>query len=441
MFNFWQKFLLYAKLPEMRLFWYFLPLVFILFAIEIFYLPTLALWFSGGFFIFLAAIILVNNLRLARSNLEIKIERNELTSVIATLRDGVIAYDSNFKILIFNQAAEQIFNLKRENVVNVRFAPEQIKELRFKLLSQILFPSLAPSITKRSEAGAYPQVMDISFKEPTMEFRVITNKIIDSAGNLLGFVKIIRDRTREVEVLRSKSEFIGVATHQLRTPLTSIHWVLENLTNDTLSDEQKKIADVGLEASSYMVKVVNDLFDVFQIEEGRFGYNFEKLNIVELVEKIAFKTKEVCAELGLKLIFQKPEELIEINVDSQKISMVLLNILDNAVKYNVKNGEIILTIEKLSDKPYIRISVKDTGIGINEKDANKLFTKFFRGENATKAISTASGLGLYIAQNIVRRHGGEIKFESELNRGSIFYFTLPIDPKLIPPKEIIYGEE
>ena len=180
---------------------------------------------------------------------------------------------------------------------------------------------------------------------------------------------------------------------------------------------------------------------MFQIEEGRFGYNFEKLNIIELIEKIVSKTKEVCAELGLKLIFQKPDELIEINADSQKISMALLNILDNAVKYNVKNGEIILAVEKLIDKPYIRISVKDTGIGIDEKDAGKLFTKFFRGENAAKAIPTASGLGLYIAQNIIRRHGGEIKFESELNRGSVFYFTLPIDPKLIPPKEIIYGEE
>jgi len=438
---FFQKLILYAKLPEMRLFWYFLPLVFIIFAIEIFYLPVLALWFSASFFIILAAIILVNNLRLARSNLEIKIERNELTSVITTLRDGVIAYDSDFKILIFNQAAEQIFNLKRENVINVRFAPEQIKEQKFKLLSQILFPSLAPSIIKRSEAGAYPQVVDISFKEPMMEFRVITNKIIDPAGNLLGFVKIIRDRTREVEVLRSKSEFIGVATHQLRTPLTSINWVLENLTKDSLSDEQKKMAGVGLEASSYMLKVVNDLFDVFQIEEGRFGYNFEKLNIIELVEKIVSKTKEVCVGFGLKLIFQKPDEPIEINADSQRLSTVLLNILDNAVKYNVKNGEIVLIIEKLNNKPYIQFTIKDTGMGISEEDIGKLFTKFFRGQNAIKTVPTASGLGLYIAQNIIRRHGGEIWVESELNRGSVFYFTLPTDPKLIPPKEIIYGEE
>ncbi|MCL5004547.1 MAG: ATP-binding protein [Patescibacteria group bacterium] len=442
MANFFQKLLLYVKLPEMRLFWYFLPLVLAIFIMEVFYLPVLALWFSGGFFIFLAAIILVNNLRLARSNLEIKIERNELTSVVATLRDGVIAYDPNFKILIFNQAGEQIFNLKREEVVGAGFSPEKIKEPKFKLLSQVLFPSLAPSMTKRSEAGVYPQVIDLSFKEPNLEFRVITNRIVDPAGNLLGFVKIVRDRTREVEVLRSKSEFIGVATHQLRTPLTSVHWVLENLMNDSLNETQKEMVNVGIGASSYMVKIVNDLFDVFQIEEGRFGYNFEKINIIKLVEDIVAKTKEVCANLGLKIYFQKPEDgQIEIFADSQKLSRALVNILDNSVKYNVKNGEIVLTLERMADKPYVQISVKDTGIGIMEKDMGKLFTKFFRGENAVKSISTASGLGLYIAQNIIRRHGGEIRAESELNRGSIFYFTLPTDQRLIPPKEIVYGEE
>jgi signal transduction histidine kinase len=220
-----------------------------------------------------------------------------------------------------------------------------------------------------------------------------------------------------------------------------LHWALENLTKDSLNEDQKKMAKLGLEASSYMVKIVNDLFDVFQIEEGRFGYNFEKIDIVKLVEDIFLKTKEACVNLGLKIFFQKPEEQIEISADPQKLSRALLSMLDNAVKYNVKNGEIVLAMGKIADKPFIQISVKDTGIGIAEKDIDKLFSKFFRGENAIKAIPTASGLGLYIAQNIIRRHGGELWAESELNRGSVFYFTLPTDPRLIPPKEIVYGEE
>ncbi len=439
--NLYQKFLLYAKLPEMRLFWYFLPLTVAIFVIEVFYLPSLVLWFSAGFFIFLAGIILVNNLRLAKSNLEIKIERNELTSVITTLRDGIIAYDPDFKILIFNQAAEQIFNLKSGDVIGINFTPEKIKESRFKLLSQILFPSLAPSITKRSEVGVYPQIVDVSFKEPIMELRAITNKIVDPAGNLLGFVKIIRDRTREVETLRSKSEFIVIASHQLRTPLTSINWIFENLEKESLDENQKQMVALGRGSSSYALKIVNDLLDVSQIEGGRFGYNFQKTDIVNFIEQIIAKSKELVQDTGIKIYFRKPSEQIEITIDSQKLSMVIFNLLDNAIRYNVKSGEVVVSIEKLSSKPFIQIGIKDTGIGIATDNINKLFTKFFRGENAIRFVPNGSGLGLYIAQNIIRRHGGEIWVESEINRGSVFYFTLPTDSNLIPPKEIVYGEE
>src|SRR3989344_7527155 len=188
--RFWQKFILYSGLPEMKIFWYFLPLILIIFIIEIFYLPAIALWFSAGFFIVLASIILINNLRLAASNLEIKIERNETSSIISALSSGIIAYDPNFKVLIFNKAAEQIFNLKSNEVVGRNFSPENIKEQHFKLFIQALFPSLAPVITKRSDPEVYPQIIDISFDDPKIELRVAINKIIDPSGNLLGFFKI-----------------------------------------------------------------------------------------------------------------------------------------------------------------------------------------------------------------------------------------------------------
>ena len=121
--RFFQKLLLYAKLPEMRLFWFFLAVSLILLAINIFYLPKFWVLVSLAIFLVLGAIILVNNLRLARSNLEVKIERNELKSIIFNLRDGIIAYDPNFKILIFNRAAEEIFNLKAQEVIGQYFSP------------------------------------------------------------------------------------------------------------------------------------------------------------------------------------------------------------------------------------------------------------------------------------------------------------------------------
>ena len=130
-----------------------------------------------------------------------------------------------------------------------------------------------------------------------------------------------------------------------------------------------------------------------------------------------------------------------LTLDPQKLGVAISNLIDNAVKYNVQNGEVIIGIERLKDKPYVQISVKDTGLGISPEAMSNLFTKFFRAENAVKSVPDGIGLGLYIAKNIIQRHGGEIRAESQVNRGTTFYFTLPTDPKLVPAKEIVYSED
>lgn len=440
--RFFQKLLLYAKLQEMRLFWFFLPLLVIFLAVNIFYLPQLWFFINLGFFLVLGTIILVNNLRLARSNLEIKIERNELMSIIFNLTDGIIAYDPNFRILIFNRAAEQIFNLKAQEIIGQYFTPERAQEPRLRLLSQVIFSSLAPVVMRRSDPGIYPQIVDLSFDEPRIELRATTDKIIDPNGQLLGFVKIVSDRTRETELIRSKTEFIAVASHQLRTPLTSLHWALESLAKQNLEASQKELANTGLEASVKLLKIVNDLLDVSKIEEGRFGYQFENVNIISFIEEIIESMKNFAKQFNIKIYFQKPTDpSITLSIDFQKLSMVISNLIDNAIRYNVPNGEVVVGVERVKDQPYIKISVKDTGVGIPADELNKLFAKFFRAENAIKLYSEGSGLGLYIVKNIIKRHGGQIWVESEINRGSTFYFTLPTDPKLIPPKEVVYGED
>jgi signal transduction histidine kinase len=442
MTRFFKKLALYAKLPEMRLFWFLLPLLIILLAIDIFYLPQLWVLIALGAFLVLGVIILVSSLRLARSNLEIKIERNEVMSIISNLADGVIAYDPNFKILIFNRAAEQIFKLKAHDALGQYFAPERAQEPRFKLISQVIFPSLAPMVVRRSETGVFPQMVDLSFDEPKIELRITTDKIIDPNGQLLGFVKIVRDRTRETELIRSKTEFIAVASHQLRTPLTGIHWALESLMKGNLDASQKELVNSGLAESTKLLKIVNDLLDVSKIEEGRFGYQFENVNIIRFIYEIIEGIKNFAKQFKVKIYFQKPTEpSIALSVDAQKLSMVISNLLDNAIRYNVPNGEVVVAVERVKEQPFIKISVKDTGVGIPADEINRLFEKFFRAENAVKIYSEGSGLGLYIVKNIVKRHGGEIWVESEINRGSTFYFTLPTDPRLIPPKEVFWGEE
>ncbi|MBI2514802.1 PAS domain-containing protein [Candidatus Wolfebacteria bacterium] len=437
-----EKFALYSALPEMRLFWIFLPFLLILSGINYFYLPDFWFLMSSVFFLILAAVIFFNNLRLARSHLEIKVERNELQSIILNLRDGLVAYDADFKVLIFNQAAESIFNIKAEEVIGQNFSPDRAKESRFKFLTQVFFPSLAPLVIQRSESGIFPQIIDISLDEPKMELRVTTDKIIDPAGRLLGFVKIVHDRTREVALLQSKSEFITVAAHQLRTPLTAVHWSLENLNNAKLAPDEKDLVASGLGASAKLLKTVNDLLDVSKIEEGQFGYQFENTNMVEFVEGVIGEARELAKQAGIEIYFQKSaESSIVISIDPAKLRIALINLLDNAVRYNVKNGQVIVALGRVKDEPYIEVAIRDTGVGIPPGEISRLFTKFFRAENAIKLAPEGSGLGLYIVKNIIRRHGGKIWVESEIDRGSTFYFTLPTDPRLIPSKEVVYEEE
>ena len=308
--------------------------------------------------------------------MEIKIERNELTGIIAALRDGLIAYDPNFKILIFNSAAEKIFGLSRQQVIGKYFSPEKINEPLFRIFIQTLFPSLAPIVAKHTEAGEYPQIIDLSFSEPKMEIRVTTNKIIDPKGQLLGFVKVVSDRTRETELLRSKSEFLSRGGSSIADAADHGQLDFESLASESLNDDQRQMINSGLTVAAYLSKIVNDLLDVSKIEEGRFGYDFEIVNLVGFIDEVLGRAKGLADEAGVKLYFQKPAEQIEISVDRQKLGMALYNLIDNAVRYNVKNGEVTIGVEKLSDKPYARISVKDTGIGIPKESIDNLFAKF-----------------------------------------------------------------
>jgi len=366
------------------------------------------------------------------------LERNQLKSMVAAMDDALSVYDQNFTVLYFNPSAEKLFRISAESFLGNRIEPKMAENPTYRRLAQIIFPSLAPSMVARSPAGKYPQIVDLSFEDPYMELRTFTSPIIDEVGQLLGFMKIVRDRTREVSLAKEKSEFVTVTSHQLRTPLTHIIWALEAIDKEpNLSPESRAMADNAFAAANKLRTIVEDLLNISRIEEGRFGYQFERADLLKFVEDILEAAAPNARQLGIKIYFNRPEEPIpEMTIDPQKLSMALTNMIDNAIRYNVKNGEIIVTVAGVPNQPYVQVSVKDTGIGIPPDEVRKLFVKFFRASNATKFATEGSGLGLYIAQNIIRAHGGAVNVESEVGRGSTFSFTLPTDPTLIPPKEV-----
>ncbi|MDO8620277.1 MAG: ATP-binding protein [bacterium] len=224
-----------------------------------------------------------------------------------------------------------------------------------------------------------------------------------------------------------KSEFVTVAAHQLRTPLTSIKWAYEELLTEAdgaLSDQQKKITQDGFQSSVNAIRIINDLLDLARIEEGRSQYVIKHQSILPIALSVSQQFSKNASYKDIELKSKiSPEELPDVGIDSEKIQMVLENVLDNAVKYTHSGGKIIFSVSKGASG--IVITVADTGIGIPEAQRINLFTKFFRGSNAMLVHTDGSGLGLYVAKRIVEDHGGTLTLQTEEKKGTTVTITLP----------------
>lgn len=375
---------------------------------------------------------------------QIQLEQLQSTSMLEGIADPVVAHDTNFRILFANKAIEELTGLKKDEIIGRQFTPENASDKKLNNFALILFPSLAPAILRRAEE-TFPQVVEIKVLEPIERvLEITTSPIFDSQGQILGYLKTVRDKTREEVVLRSKTEFITIAAHQLRTPINALRWIFEILNapeTGQLSEQQKKLVNDGLSASGKMLGLVEDLLNIAKIEEGKFEYSFKEMDIESLIEKALMDFKPSADAKKIKLYFYRSKiTLPKIQADSVKIYLVLQNLLDNAIIYNNPNGEVRIKVKMLEDRPFIKVSVEDTGIGISEEVQRQIFQRFFRAENAKNINPEGIGLGLFITRNIVKRHGGDIGFYSYPKRGTTFWFTLPIDPSYIPPQGVVYQE-
>jgi two-component system sensor histidine kinase VicK len=423
--------------PEAKIFNFVYLILFILLIINILYFPLILKIVSliAFLLIYLFTFLGIYGIKNQTSSKE---NENYSENILKVIDDGVIIYDKDFKITYFNETCSKIFRIQPEEVLNKKIQVKDAQDEKLQRLVQVIFPSLAPLIIIRSSPEEEPHVADISFEDPELFLRVLTAKLKNENGDVLGFVKIIHDKTREVQLLKSKNEFITIASHQLRTPINEIRWAIESIATDEKIDNQtKEILNGTLNSIKRLANLIDNLLNVSKIEEGRFGYNFEELNYLDFIKEILSEMLPQIKHLGLNLYLNPPEEeLPMIYFDKQKLYMAISNLLDNATKYNVQNGKIVVSIAKSNDGKFIETSIEDTGVGIEPEALKKIFSKFFRTSSGEKFNTEGSGLGLYIAKNIIRSHGGKIWAESEVGRGTKITFTLPIDKSLIPKKEV-----
>ena len=284
-------------------------------------------------------------------------------------------------------------------------------------------------------------IIDVLIESPKgiyrKELRLRENLILEISAipvmrveEKIGTLIILRDVTREKIIERLKTEFVSIAAHQLRTPLSAVKWTLKMILEGDLgeiSKEQREFLEKTYLSNERMIRLINDLLNITRIEEGRFLYNIKKQNIIEVAEKVIAPSREEAQRRGLRFEFQKPrKEIPELKLDSEKISLAFQNLLDNAIHYTRAGGFVKVSIDYLEDKREIIVSVEDTGIGILKDQQKRVFSRFFRGANAIKTETEGTGLGLFITKNIIEAHGGRIWFKSKENKGSTFYFSLPL---------------
>lgn len=237
------------------------------------------------------------------------------------------------------------------------------------------------------------------------------------------------DVTEEKEVDRAKSEFVSLASHQLRTPLTAINWYTEMLLedNDRISEEQRSYLEEIHTSNQHLVGLVNSLLNVSRIEVGSLMVSPEKINLVELVNDIARFHKVIIDSKKIKFYRRIAKNIpLKFSADKRLLGIVFQNILSNSINYTPDGGSIHLSLSLDRSKKNIVFKVTDNGYGIPKSQQAKIFTKLFRADNAQKIDTSGTGLGLYIVKSIVDKSGGEIWFESAENKGTSFYVSFPL---------------
>lgn len=259
------------------------------------------------------------------------------------------------------------------------------------------------------------------------EILVISECVVASV--ILSFSSlIIKGVEQVVKLNKAKSEFIALASHQLRTPLSAVAWETEILNSKLkkgLSQRQiKGIKNISI-ATKRMTRLVDDLLDVVKIDQERLILRKEKIDLAKIIEDVK-KNLEVLLknnEINFKSNIKKQKKEVLVLGDSEKIKLAIENLISNSIKYSRKNGKIEISLKK--NNGFLVFSVKDNGMGIPRSQQKQVFSKFFRSYVARYHVE-GTGLGLYIAKNIIEKSGGKIWFKSEEGIGSIFSFSLPI---------------
>lgn len=380
----------------------------------------------------------------------------QVVDFIGTLRVGILLFDEDMQRMLLNESLRDLLDLHNDHYSLSEFSDMFLAPVEPGVVEESTTPArfLAEAKTgiweKLSISDAVRVVitkgLQVHFPEVTYRsqfFEVFMTPIRNTEGLVTGGTMIFHDITHLMEVDKMKTDFLSIASHQLRTPLTAIRLFLEMLVNPevgSLNPTQKEYVDYLQESTQRVIQLVNDFLNVSRLESGKIRIDPEMVQLEELIEGIIKEIEPLAHEKGFHIEFEHPEEpIIKIALDHSLIRQVLHNLVTNAVRYSsgeVKTIKVRLALrESNADQTrklaflavrYVEVAVINKGIGISDQAGRRLFEKFYRAENAIKAQSEGSGLGLYIAKMIIDAAGGKIWFESPPGEETTFFVAIPL---------------
>ena len=365
-------------------------------------------------------------IRLTQENLEQESKR--LNSILSYMTDGVLATNRRGQIIMINDMAKKQLGVERDEALN-----QNILEL-LKIDDEY---ELRDLITQSPELMIDSQDVNGEYISIRVRFALVRRE----SGFISGLVAVLHDTTEQEKEERERRLFVSNVSHELRTPLTSVKSYLEALDEGALSEPvAPDFIKVSLDETNRMMRMVTDLLHLSRIDNATSNLDVELINFTAFITFILNRFDKIKSQdenLKYELIRDYPITSVWIEIDTDKMTQVIDNILNNAIKYSPDGGKITVSMKTTDDQ--MILSISDQGLGIPKQDLPKIFDRFYRVDKARSRAQGGTGLGLAIAKEIIKQHNGFIWAKSEYGKGSTFTIVLPYDNDAV--KEEVWEDE
>ena len=356
---------------------------------------------------------------------QLTLERNKFEAVLMSIVNGVVVCDNYDNVVLVNNAAKKMLEVEDSQILNTKI------QMYCDTDGELCFKEKIEQFKDTPIDVMENKPLEFNIEIDSRVLKAVISPMFTSGQDYVGYVIVLIDVTKEVEIDRMKSNFISNVSHELRTPVTVLRTYIDTIYNHSDEfDEQtnKEFFEVINKEAARLQKMVNDILDFSRLEAGNVKVEKELTDIVPMIESEIKSMQILAEEKHITFSLIKEPDLPKIPINADSIERALNNLLSNAIKYSPENGRIKVRAEIARDPQYVEVSVEDQGCGISEEHQKKIFERFYRVENDTHTVK-GTGLGLHLVKiTIEKHHKGEVFVKSRPNEGSTFGFRLPINP-------------